>query len=119
MLDLFSILLSVAIAAQAAFASPIKVRTDYAVKETHTVPRRWASAGRAPSNHMLHLQIGLKQDRFEELERHLHESRFSLCSPVTTSINPSSQSPILIIRGMASILPPKRCTNLLNPQTKP
>jgi len=66
-------LLVVAVAAQAVFANPIKVRTDYAVKEVHLAPRRWASAGRAPSNHMLHLQIGLKQERFDELEQQLLE----------------------------------------------
>jgi len=112
-------LFSVAIAAQAVFASPIKVRTDYAVKETHTIPRRWASAGRAPSNHMLHLQIGLKQERFDELERHLHEGMFLRCGRITTLINLFSQSLIPIIRGMASILPSKRYTNSSNPRTKP
>jgi tripeptidyl-peptidase-1 len=28
---------------------------------------------RAPGDHMLHMQIGLKQERFDELERHLYE----------------------------------------------
>jgi tripeptidyl-peptidase-1 len=70
-------LLVVAVVAQAVFANPIKVRTDYAVKEVHQAPRRWASAGRAPSNHMLHLQIGLKQERFDELEQQLLEGMFT------------------------------------------
>jgi tripeptidyl-peptidase-1 len=76
-------LLAVAAAAQAAFASPIKVRTDYAVKEVHPAPRKWTPAGRAPLNHMLHLQIGLKQERFDELERHLYEGM-----PAAHEVNP-------------------------------
>ncbi|KAG0646389.1 Sedolisin-B [Hyphodiscus hymeniophilus] len=68
-----SSLLSVAIAAQAAVATPIKARTAYEIKEIHEVPRKWSSQGRAPSDHMLHMQIGLKQGKFDELERHLYE----------------------------------------------
>lgn len=66
-------ILAVAVAAQGIFATPIKVRTDYAVKEVHPAPRKWSDAGRAPSNHMIHMQIGLKQGNFDELERHLYE----------------------------------------------
>ncbi|CZR64212.1 related to tripeptidyl-peptidase I [Phialocephala subalpina] len=72
MLDL-SIFLSVALGAQAAFGTPIKSRTAYSVKEVHPVPKKWTPIDRAPGNHMLHMQIGLKQDNFEELERHLYE----------------------------------------------
>jgi tripeptidyl-peptidase-1 len=72
MLDL-SIFLSVALATQSVFGTPIHARTEYSVKETHPIPRRWNVAGRAPGNHMLQLQIGLKQGNFEELERHLYE----------------------------------------------
>jgi hypothetical protein len=68
----FSVLV---IAAQSAFASPIKVRTEYAVKETHLVPRHWTPTGRAPEDHKLHLKIGLKQCRFNELEQHLLEGQ--------------------------------------------
>ena len=32
--------------------------------------------GRAPSDTMLHLQIGVKQGHFDELERHLNEGVF-------------------------------------------
>lgn len=66
-------LITAAIAAQNAFATPIKARTPYTVKETHTAPRKWSNSGKAPGNAMLHLQIGLKQDNFDELERHLLE----------------------------------------------
>lgn len=72
MLDL-STLLSVALGAQAVFGTPIVARTAYSVKEVHAVPQKWSAVDRAPGNHMLQLQIGLKQDKFEELERHLYE----------------------------------------------
>lgn len=67
-------LLSLAAAAQA-LATPIRARSPYAVKETHYVPRQWSNAGRAPDSHVLHLHIGLKQAKFDELERHLYEGR--------------------------------------------
>jgi tripeptidyl-peptidase-1 len=77
-----SSLLAVAIAAQAALATLIKARTAYEVKEVHQVPRKWSSQGRAPSNHMLHMQIGLNQDKFDELERHLYEGKMRYLLPL-------------------------------------
>ena len=68
-----SILLTIAAAAQAAFGTPIQLRTEYAVKGAHPVPRQWTKLGRAPREQMLHLQIGVKQSQFDELERHLYE----------------------------------------------
>lgn len=68
-----SLLLSVAAAAHAAVATPLRSRSPYVLKESHPIPRRWAPISRAPGDHMLHMQIGLKQDRFDELERHLYE----------------------------------------------
>lgn len=68
-----SVFLTVAVAVQAVFGSPIQSRTAYAVKETHRVPRKWAKMGRAPTEQMLNLQIGVKQGQFDELERHLYE----------------------------------------------
>ena len=72
-MGLVSTLFVTAIAVQAVIATPIRARTEYPVKETHTVPKRWTQTGKAPGNHMLHMQIGLKQGNFEELERHLYE----------------------------------------------
>lgn len=72
----FTALLSIAAAAQAALATPIRARSPYAVKETHYVPRQWSKRGRAPESHVLHLHIGLKQSQFDELERHLYEGTF-------------------------------------------
>jgi len=68
-----SILLTVAVVAQSVIGTPIQVRTAYAVKETHNVPRKWTKAGRAAPGKMLNLQIGVKQSNFGELERHLYE----------------------------------------------
>ncbi|KAL2069388.1 hypothetical protein VTL71DRAFT_14067 [Oculimacula yallundae] len=68
-----SILLTIAIAAEAVLGKPIQVRTSYAVKEKHWVPRRWTKMGRAPADKILNLQIGVKQNNFGELERHLNE----------------------------------------------
>lgn len=72
----FTALLSIAAAAQATLATPIRARSPYAVKETHYVPRQWSKTGRAPESHVLHLHIGLKQSQFDELERHLYEGTF-------------------------------------------
>lgn len=68
-----STLLSVAIGIQSVLGSPIRARTPYRIKETHFVPRKWIQRGRAPASHVIHLQIGLKQGQFDELERHLYE----------------------------------------------
>ncbi|KAF4631648.1 hypothetical protein G7Y89_g6475 [Cudoniella acicularis] len=68
-----SILFAATIGAQSVLASPIRARTAYNVKEVHNVPRKWKNIGRAPADHRLHLQIGLKQDNFDELDRHLYE----------------------------------------------
>ncbi|KAH9990678.1 Pro-kumamolisin [Xylariaceae sp. FL0662B] len=46
---------------------------SHALKERHVVPRGWHRIGRAPTNHLLKLHIGLVQENFEELERHLRE----------------------------------------------
>ena len=64
---------------QIAFATPLGARSAYSVKETHNVPPKWTTFGRASADHKLHLKIGLKQERFDELERHLYEGR--ICQP--------------------------------------
>ncbi|KAL9108225.1 MAG: hypothetical protein Q9227_006963 [Pyrenula ochraceoflavens] len=55
-----------------AFSSPVKTRSEYAVKETHNVPRQWAKVFRAPATHVIDLKIALKQSNFDELERQLY-----------------------------------------------
>ncbi|KAI1324359.1 tripeptidyl-peptidase 1 precursor [Xylariaceae sp. FL0255] len=65
-------LLSAALLAAAVSAKPV-ARSAYALKDSHPVPRRWTKVARAPADHIMHLQIGLKQSNFAELERHLYE----------------------------------------------
>ncbi|KAI1369941.1 tripeptidyl-peptidase 1 precursor [Xylaria arbuscula] len=59
-------------AAQVVLASPI-ARSDYSLKESHHVPRGWAKVKRAPAEHVMQVQIGLKQSNFAELEKQLYE----------------------------------------------
>lgn len=68
-----SALLALVVAAGTTVGSPVTVRSSYAVKDTHHVPAKWSKVRRAPSSHTIHLQIGLKQSQFNELERHLYE----------------------------------------------
>lgn len=63
------------------FASPLRSRTEYAVKDTHNVPSKWYQVGPAPANKVLHLHISLKQSQFDELERHLYEGMLTLFIP--------------------------------------
>ena len=46
---------------------------SYAIKERHQVPDGWMFVRRASLHSEIQLQIGLKQGRFRELERHLNE----------------------------------------------
>ncbi|OAL52778.1 tripeptidyl-peptidase 1 precursor [Pyrenochaeta sp. DS3sAY3a] len=62
-----------AIAARETLATPISARSPYVVKETHFVPKEWTKLERAHGDKTIQLQIGLKQGRFDELDRHLHE----------------------------------------------
>ncbi|PMD63736.1 uncharacterized protein K444DRAFT_661139 [Hyaloscypha bicolor E] len=50
--------------AAGALGSPVK---------TNFVPQKWRQAGKAAGGHVLHLNIGLKQSNFNELERHLYD----------------------------------------------
>lgn len=64
--------------AAAASASPLRARSNYQVKEKFHVPRSWSRVGPAPNEHVINLQIGLKQSQFDELEKHLYQGLFSL-----------------------------------------
>lgn len=68
-------LLSAAAVVQTVLCTPIS-RSSYSIKEKHFVPSQWRSLGRAPANNVIHLQIGVKQGQFGELERHLYEGTF-------------------------------------------
>ena len=56
-------------------ATPIRTRSPYSTKETHILPRGWKSIGRAPPDHVIHLQLAVKQGQFDELDRHLYEGK--------------------------------------------
>jgi tripeptidyl-peptidase-1 len=62
-----------ALAAHAANAVPTHDQRSYQIKETHIVPRKWQKIERAPSSHIIDLQIGMRQGNFEELEKRLNE----------------------------------------------
>lgn len=68
-------------------ASSINARTPYQVKSSHPVPRQWQKLDRAPADHRLEMRIGLKQSRFNELERELYEGMEDLITlrPVVNS----------------------------------
>lgn len=111
----FSALLTV----QAAFANPVRSpRTPYRVKDSHHVPRGWKRVRRAPADHVIDLQIGVKQSNFQELERHLYEGKrcgtlHGLLQPMSKSkeepeSNYDLQFRILTTNAMASIFLPTR-----------
>ena len=85
---LSSLLLAVLSTASTAFVSPLHSRRSYAVKDSHNVPKQWSRIGSAPTGHWINLKIGLKQSRFDELEKHLYEGvkncRHLLCSTTLT-----------------------------------
>jgi hypothetical protein len=62
------------LAARDVIAKPI-ARSPYVVKETHFVPTEWSRQGRSHGGKTIQLQIGLKQGRFDELDRHLYEGK--------------------------------------------
>lgn len=69
-------LLALCLVAGEVLAAPAPNHATYELKESHPVPNKWANIGKAPSDHVINLQIAVKQSRFEELEKHLHEGTF-------------------------------------------
>jgi len=47
--------------------------SNYAVKDSHIVPRSFSAVRAAPKDRVMNLRISLKQSKFDELERHLFE----------------------------------------------
>lgn len=66
-----SVVLGALSAARALPTSPKP--SEYAVKETHAVPRDWLDVGSAAKDEVIHLQIGLKQRNEGVVEQHLLE----------------------------------------------
>lgn len=50
-------------------------RSPYTVQEKHFVPDGWPKQERSHGRKTVELQIGLKQGRFNELDRHLQEGK--------------------------------------------
>ncbi|KAF2101914.1 subtilisin-like protein [Rhizodiscina lignyota] len=69
----FLVFLSWLAASHLVIASALSSRSSYLLKEKHIVPTGWRRIGPAPAHRKVSLQISLRQDRFEELERHLYE----------------------------------------------
>jgi tripeptidyl-peptidase-1 len=78
-----------AIASQA-LATPI-ARSPYQVRETHYVPKGWQKLERSHGGKTIQLQIGLKQGRFHELDRHLSEGKWNenihCVAPLTCAVS--------------------------------
>lgn len=65
--------LTILYAISAAVGAESRLQSRYAVKDSHYVPKAWRRIGPAPGEHLIKLQIGLKQGQFAKLERHLYE----------------------------------------------
>jgi tripeptidyl-peptidase-1 len=61
--------------ASGSYASPIQSKSPYAVKDSHFVPSKWRQVAPAPSTHNIDLRIAIKQNSFDDLERHLYEGK--------------------------------------------
>ncbi|KAI2633346.1 tripeptidyl-peptidase 1 precursor [Xylaria nigripes] len=72
MVGITTVLSTAFVAAAHVLANPV-TRSDYSVKDSHIVPRGWTKIARAPSDHVMQIQIGLKQSNFAELEKQLYE----------------------------------------------
>lgn len=70
---ILSTLLSVLVVVPTLLSASCADCTSYSIKERHQVPDGWIYVRRAPLHSEIELQIGLKQSRFRELERHLSE----------------------------------------------
>ncbi len=73
MLIMWQWLLPFCIVIRTVFCSPKYHPSRYVLKDSHPIPDSWCSEGPALSRHIINLQIGLKSNGFEELERHLYE----------------------------------------------
>ena len=89
-LNSVTILLGTLLRCAAGATTPIQSRSSYAVKETHNVPLTWTRVGSAPKHHRLELHIGLRQSRFDELERHLYEGMRTSTTAISRPCSPPS-----------------------------
>jgi hypothetical protein len=81
-------------------ATPLNRR--YVVKETHQPPPEFTLESDAPQEHLIRLQVGLKQNRFDELERHLYEGILECLYTAVFTSDFMVQSPTRIMPATAS-----------------
>ena len=74
--DMRTLLCTLLLSAEVVYGSPVRARSSYAVKDTHFAPARWTNVGAPAADHMIKLTVGLKQGKFNELERHLNEGKY-------------------------------------------
>ena len=89
-----SSLFTVLFATSGVFTTPLKPIYPYVVKDSHFVPRKWTRLGAAPAEHMIDMNIGLKQSQFDKLERELYEgdpSHFFPCRMLQSVLIASPQ----------------------------
>lgn len=100
-------------------ATPVEKlqKRGYAVKSSHHTPRKWQKAGAAPPNHVLNLQIGLKQARIDDVLQHLNEGRLFVLLNFGVYTN-GLEFPTLRILDMASISQQRRSTILSDHLTR-
>ena len=72
------LLLAALLATNSAYASPLQNQYAYALKSAHPTPNSFTKVGPAPADHVINLEIGLKQAYFDELERQLYDSNYDL-----------------------------------------
>ena len=65
--------------------TPLTGRNTYSVKDSHHVPQQWTRVGPASAEHIINLNIGLKQSQFDELEKQLYEGMSAL-HPLVSSL---------------------------------
>ena len=70
-----SALLAVFLTADAVAGTPLTGRNTYSIKDSHHLPQQWARVGPAPAEHLINLNIGLKQSQFDKLEKKLYEGK--------------------------------------------
>jgi len=77
---------------EVAFCFRLQSRHTYSLKDSHEVPVAWSRVGSAHPGILITLQIGLKQSRFDELEKQLHEG-WSTCflALVSAGAEPASK----------------------------
>src|SRR5437016_4227961 len=87
-------LFTVLLAASGVSTTPLQPKSPYVVKDSHFVPRKWTGLGAPPAEHMIDMNIGLKQSQFGKLERELYEgnpSRFFPCRMLESVLTASPQ----------------------------